>query len=821
MNEEELRAIRTLQGSRTGGFNFIGDPTTPRRRSFDWKTREIQKHTKLNVIISALCFAVGIFLLFAIYSVPYVSLWRVNPALGGVVGTVVAILIVMPMILFLQPEVRSYISSKTISKKDLDLLPPHVATRYFWNPENGSDSDGATLIFEGTDDIRAMRVYEVTSVPVQIMGRFEDVLRACFGLKICFKYSFALLPADEDEVENLVQDRRKVPEEQMDRFHRLVKGQQAGIFKAKVFFEVFENRSIHRGLYADARREVYDAVNKKGLELLTSIRTHFHHVELAALDRERVYDYIDRCLSGGGDARFFVTGLEAASHFLRLPSMAARALSRTIPARFTVPTNHDFDQEPIGVTIETTHPDGNDYPVGLLDEQLSGHVLISGDDLRERQEMTLTILDRVLRTGRPCVFITRRKFLRRLVSIHPNILYARVGEDVGFKFFDTEGIKHGYYTSQLVNVFLATHDLTPDKAPLLRNEMNELYSESKDRIPEINEFCNNLQTKLTTPGMNYNQMREYQEIMEVLKGWMVEYLTLCFQETTVPMHELLGHAPLVLEIEQDQHLDHEILAVFLMLKVLLAARASRVKDLVVYNDVNHIFSGTSRDPVTIADHLFDLFRHVDGCLIQDIPHGRDVFPLHILSDFNTFLVSRVVDHNDLEAILRPIGIAPRYKSETNKVSYVKNLKEGEALFKRPDTNQGFPVKVFRVETRESIDDELIEELFGNTFKGASPITPIVKNTTLENVYYMNFVKPEAPETFYPYIILKDIQDALQTRKPGIHTRTDLAYRIIDELLKDAKNLVEKVTSGGSTYFTLTDLGKEAVKEFMEFYKIRE
>ncbi|MHC1591499.1 MAG: hypothetical protein ACXQS8_05395 [Candidatus Helarchaeales archaeon] len=795
---------------------------SPSKQIHNWLTRNIILGQYYNVksIIAGLSLALISFF------IPFCLLFPHDITLALISGILSFLSIFGTLTISMHPVLKQWCLKRLIKRKDVNLMSPITPLiHYFWKPEETHALDeGEVMFLENEEEIHAFKSYELQELPIQLgSGSFRDLLKSIEAEQIPFTCTFSMHPIPKEEI--LKGNLAGTPKPENERAMLLydIAQDYGGHWKARMLMSTMNRCKKYEGLYMDNRAELWKQVCQQGLRLKALFEMIFNNAKIGSKNRTELIEFMLDVPFEQAPLRVLLSGREAARHFFHMPEEMIKSIHHRPNADFIVPTSLPFNHGPIGHAWETSwqHPES---PVGLLDSQLYRHVLITGDDPAKRHEISKILLDVLLKNQKKLIIITKNRSLRNLASKHEKLLVLRLGIDLSFNFLDNEIIDPTIYVTYITKIFEACYDLSPQTMVLLKNELNDAYRLSRDEKPDLTMVSGAIFNQLKEKTrMDFQTAREFQQIERLISTWHQGYLSRCFHDTSITMEKLLHQLPLLIEIDPHALHEHEIIGLYLLFKILLTAREQKTKDIVIFSDLAEIFKGEPRHPCLTHEAIFSLCHEINAGLIQTIPHLSTTYPSFLLARFRTLITGNVRDSIDLRILLPLLGIDPKNRKQQPRITYLRSMEKSFFLYKRPDTLEAFPIKIEHSNTLSQFKDEDISRRLEAILPNISPVRITEKNTALENYFYTNRVPPDDPQSYLPYIVLKDLRDSTQSRIDGIATRTSMPISLITRILDDAikYRLVMPVEATGYTYYVLDDSGISAVDEFQEFYGITE
>ncbi|MHA1144774.1 MAG: hypothetical protein ACTSRW_08570 [Candidatus Helarchaeota archaeon] len=797
------------------------------KSSITWKKRKFVSNplVSFNSLIISGCIALASFL------IPICLFGFVNIYLSLVLGYSLFLSIFGSLIFFLQPHIRSSLVSWLSTVKDIERISPlRPQACYFWKPDNSNGmGKGDVLFFESDEEIYGMKVYEITEFPSKIEGKFENVVDQLYGARIPFSYWLDIAPLNPDNYKTLFswRERKKIPKKNLKKHVEIIKNDHAGVWKGAIYFTTMAVQSKFNGIFSDIRAGLWRQVSLQGQRLFAITSSSFRESKVVPFKKPQLIHFIKTAAFPESEHKFLLSGREVINNVFRLSNTIKKSLSHVPNAQFIVPTNLGYDFTPFGTTYDPTWA-VSETKVGLLEAHLKGSILISGDHPERRSRIAECLLYNLLKAEKPCIIITKKKRLRDLAKIFPQLLVLRLGQDVSFGFFDTEGIDPEYYATCALKIIETLFPLTPQTLTLLKNKIMDLLhkqvtvgnSTPNTGPSQINqELLNAIHVK----DLDIRDAREYQRLHHVFDSWSKGYIASALQNTKIPMKQLVRREPILIEIDEHYYNDHLAASLLLLFKILLTLQDQGLQGFIIYNDVEQVFQGDFRKPCKVFDKIFTLCRHTRTCLVQDLPHASEAFPSHILAHFETIFSTTVRDPFDLKTLLPLLGIDPHNKKQKPRITYLKNLPPAQALLKRPDVLEAFPVFLSIPDLSEHFTDDDLKIRVQNSIAFSPETTQVPQRTALEEYFYVFGMPTEGPQFYFPYLVMKDLHDSLQSRKDGIQTRTNLHPIIIEEILNIgmAVQLIVQAESSNFRFYSLSEQGVKVLTDYMQQNHITE
>jgi predicted transcriptional regulator len=517
--------------------------------------------------------------------------------------------------------------------------------------------------------------------------------------------------------------------------------------------------------------------------------------------------------------------LEAAPTFVDIATFMTKGLTVKPAAEFVSPSvEYDFK---LGKVLET-EVYKEDVDVGLKMEHLTRGIMVAGGSHKERTATNLSIIFEASKLAWNYLIVDTKKEFRKLVNMNPE---TRVypGKSICINPLDPEGSSVSEYISLLLRLFQVLWDLTNRQSIGLNEALRSIYEKQDgDGAPTLedlrNALINQSSSKLRTP-------QERGEIEGLIRG--VTGLVLSEESptingrSTVTFGELTTN-PTVIEISKKDQIFSSFFKGLMIIKA-LATENGRYS--IFLDDAEEIFKnvrfGWRTQQVYFQESLTGWVESLKDAKVG--LHVSTSLPRLIYEPITPMIETRIfhklVSSEDISVAGDLMGLeesAPGIHSlkreRLYQKTYFKYLKEGEALFQRPDLPTGFPIILqypAGVSSKAPSDQEIrnrLEELYPpqNVNQAESlPSTMLerdLKNETENAVKILELLYE------YPQLSLTNIMQSLKTEVDS----EKLSYLV--EKLKDQEYLKETLEiwkSRTKRVYSLTLKGEQAVKEYTE------
>ena len=517
--------------------------------------------------------------------------------------------------------------------------------------------------------------------------------------------------------------------------------------------------------------------------------------------------------------------MEATPTFVDVASFMTKGLTVKPAAEFVSPSvDYDFK---LGKVLET-EVYKEDVDVGLKIEHLSRGIMVAGGSPKERTATNLSIIFEASKFAWNYLIVDTKKEFRKLVNMNPE---TRVypSKSICINPLDPENLSVSEYISLLVRLFQLLWDLTNRQSIGLNEALRSIYEKQDgDGAPTLedlrNALINQSSSKLRTP-------EERGEIEGLIRG--VTGLVLSEESPTInggstmPFWELTTNST-VIEISKKDQLFSSFFKGLIIIKA-LATDKGRYS--IFLDDAEEVFKnirfGWRTQQVYFQESLTGWVESLKNLKVG--LHVSTSLPRLIYAPITpmieTRLFHKVVSKEDISVAGDLMGLeehAPGIHSlkreRLYQQTYFKYLKEGEAMFHRPDLPTGFPIILqypIGVSSKAPSDREIrtrLEELYPpqNVHPAESlPSTMLerdLKNETGNAVKVLELLYE------YPQLSLTNIVQSLKTEVDS----EKLSYLV--EKLKDQEYLKETLEiwkSRTKRVYSLTLKGEQALKEYTE------
>lgn len=494
-------------------------------------------------------------------------------------------------------------------------------------------------------------------------------------------------------------------------------------------------------------------------------------------------------------------------------------------AEFISPSvEYDFK---LGKVIET-EVYKEDVDVGLKVEHLHRGIIVAGGSQEERTATNLSIIFEASKLDWNYLILDTKKQFRKLIYMNPE---TRVypSKSICINPLDPEDLSVSEYISLLLRLFQVLWDLTNKQSIGLNEALRSIYeNQDGDGAPTLedlrNALINQSSSKLRTP-------QERSEIEGLLRG--VTGLVLSEESPTINGRSTMRFSelttnPTVIEISQKDQL---FASFFKGLIIVKALATDKGRYSIFLDDAEEVFKNIRFGWRTQQVHFQEsLTRWVDSLKDMKVGlHISSILPRLIYDPVRPLIESQIfhklVSGEDIKAAGDLMGLeehAPGIHSlkreRLYQGTYFKYLKEGEALFHRPDLPTGFPITLHYpagVSSKRPSEREIkrrLEELYppqNVNLAESLPSTMLERDLKKETD---GAVKVLELLHEYPQLSLTNIVQSLKVEVDP----EKLRYLV--EKLKDLEYLKETLEiwkSKTKKVYSLTLKGEQALKECTE------
>lgn len=496
------------------------------------------------------------------------------------------------------------------------------------------------------------------------------------------------------------------------------------------------------------------------------------------------------------------------------------------PAAEFVSPSMEYDFK-LGKVLET-EVYKEDVNVGLKVEHLTRGIMVSGGSHKERTATNLSIIFEASKLAWNYLIVDTKKEFRKLVKLNPETrVYPR--KTICINPLDPEDASVSEYIALLVRLFQVLWDLTNRQSIGLNEALRSVYEkQDEDRIPTLedlrNALINQSSSKLRTP-------QERGEIEGLIRG--VTGLVLSEESPTInglstmPFSEFTSN-PTVIEISPR---DQTFSSFFKGLMIIKALATDKGGYSIFLDDAEEVFKnirfGWKTQQVYFQESLTGWVESLKNLKVG--LHISTSLPRLIYNPVNpligTRIIHKLISEEDIETAGELIGLEEHSpgihslkRERLYQKTYFKYLKEGEAMFHRPDLPTGFPIILEYpqgVFSKSPSDQEIrtrLEELYPPQKVNSVEILP---STTLERDLKnetKNAVKILELLSEYPQLSLTNIVQILKTEIDSDKI-SYLVNKLKDqEYLKETQEIWKSRTK---KVYSLTLKGEQALKEYTE------
>ena len=689
-----------------------------------------------------------------------------------------------------------------------------------------------------TDDglkTTAIYLFKIINPPTYIFSNFDDFMRGVYIKKDIPIFWYQIQEAIEYKkfvklecIKDKAKERLKVyPQEK--RSNRL--SGPGGIWATNIIFGtkyIFGTNATIEKL-KQSYREVMISRDK----LITNFKATFTDIPFTQLNKKDFIKLIKSICISDKDSIFYLTGLENISHFLRIPKMAIKSMSSSYPAEFTVPTDIECDI-PIGYSIEPEFQ-SIERVMGFSSNAINKGILTTGDSPIERFKINTKILYESLIQEYPFIIITSNTNYRKMIQCIPDITIFPANS-YGIDIFNDEGLGRNQYISELEKVFKISLPLNPEDP--LNSLIIDVYSE---RDLTLNSFLKVIDDRLKNEGasMSYSDRQSINSLKNLIEILTKSESASFFALKNIKINKLLHNS--VFEIDIRHRDTRRLMIMLLLLKIVAKAQVDTEfgRNLIVLiDDADFIFQkGTNyRKNITEIDSQsleFVKYLKSSGVIpFLSLENPKDIIP-DILMQTPNIITSRMMTFNNIMGIRQALNLKsgrgetseehePALYSDNRKYGYqfeyISDMKENEAIFKRPDIRNCFPIKINPLNFNGEIydDNQIINRMRGQIPQYYTPLETPDYQSRLEKDFYKN--QEEIKNIIeilqilieYPTMMLSALISAT-----GINKKYLLFY--LGKLSKLKYIKYERISTGTHSRgeYVITRKGREIYEEYIK------
>jgi predicted transcriptional regulator len=495
------------------------------------------------------------------------------------------------------------------------------------------------------------------------------------------------------------------------------------------------------------------------------------------------------------------------------------------PAAEFISPSVDYDLL-LGRVIET-EVYKEDVDVGLKLEHLHRGIMVAGGSLDERNATNLKIIFEASKFSWNYLMVDTKNQLRRLVKLNPE---TRVypSKSICINPLDPEDSSISEYISLLLQLFQILWNLTDRQSICLSEALRSVYEKYENATPTLEDLRNALITQSSSKLRSPQERSEIEGVIRGITGLLVSEESLTINgRSTMPFKELATN-PTIIEItSKDRHFS----SFFKCLMIIKALATDKKRYSIFIDDADEVFKnirfGWKTQQVYFQEYLTGwveaLKRMKVGLHISSSLPRLIYDPVRPLIETQIF--HKLISSEDIDAAGNLLGLeehAPGIHSNKRErlyqKTYLKYLKEGEALFRRPDLPTGFPIKLHYhtlVSSTPPSDQEIksrLQELYplqNVNPKESLPSTMLERDLKNESKYAAEILQllHEYPQLSSTNIVLS-LKMEMEPEK----------IRYLLEKLKELEYLRERLEvwkSKTKRVYSLTLKGEQSLKEYTE------
>jgi hypothetical protein len=549
---------------------------------------------------------------------------------------------------------------------------------------------------------------------------FEALIENAYSNKIPVQSIISLSPIDEDEAVSQIQDVVELSPSQIE------------------FMSEDQRRSyVHRILGVWRSRVIMSTRSStkpptKVREIVDEVRSNI--LKLKALYTAAFPDYVVEKVAGRTElkkiATFMLTHSEGSSlmrdgggipylcgkdltSLMSIPNIVKNYFPQQFPYKeFQLPPRMENDILLGGILDDAGNPSS---PVGLRTSDLTQGIVVIGEDPSQVDLTNRTLISKLVASSVPYLVFTTRTKHRALMSIIPNALTLQLGKDFIINPMDTEGIEPDKYIPLLLATFENSFPLNDEQANMLFAILQDVFAETG--TPTLSMLKDHTEDIINSGKETLARTRLLEgilkSILSLLTGNAAEALS---GSSTTEFKSLLETASPAVIIEFEGITDPTVVR-FIQSMILAklyslystqrGARAVFGERMLLLEDAELVFSEPSlrtvrrylHPPGSTLSWVSELCEHGVGLHISTANPSQ--IEESILSKIGTKIVHRISAIDDAKLACKHINFeyeAPIAKSggtaaASSKMPLLGYLREGEALFVRPDLRKPIPIKL--------------------------------------------------------------------------------------------------------------------------------
>lgn len=450
---------------------------------------------------------------------------------------------------------------------------------------------------------------------------------------------------------------------------------------------------------------LYDSVSENLQKLESAFLINFPNSKIVALEGRKLVTMIYNQLTNTADFRFLLLGQEEIRHFLQIPKMVVKSSKYEYPVEFIVPTNMESEIGPLGNTLETEFLK-EELPIGLLKDDMRKGIIVTGTEPLEIFLTNTKIIYESEKKSVPYIIITSNKNYRRLADLIPSLKIFRMGKDISFEPFDTEGVLPENYISFFVEMLRMTLNYSDAMVAAVTNMLKDLYS-GQDNKPNMAAIMAKLWNGILDPVVSPQERSEFNNIYKFIQNLNSGEATPLFVKTKYPIFEIIADTPAIIEMDVNDKRIRKFLILLILIKIITLSKYLNYRDFMVLIDEGDLVLGLQRanrdvssDPIFSMLSWIEILRSNDIGLHVSVQYPSLILP-QILNSYQNVFVHKTNSFDESQALRSILNMSFRPREEGTEYSekrkyqyqyeYLRVLEEGHALIKRPDIKACFPM----------------------------------------------------------------------------------------------------------------------------------
>lgn len=588
------------------------------------------------------------------------------------------------------------------------------------------------LFFEENGELTGFGLFRLKAIPRALRGYFERLIRSLYQEQIPIYWLWLQSPVEQ----GAILDSPALSEKARTHYMKQELGElesrmesHGGMWVGRLIFGTRRTLAITEDIEL-ARIKLYRQVIADLFKIFSAFRNAFPHTIPELLRGKELVTTLELSITGGARPSFYLSGEEAARHFIQVPRIITKSMDYHYPAEFIVPTNVPFDIGPIGKAFETEF-EQEEVPIGLRLEDMLNGLLVVGGTPEERHLINFKLVFEAVISEVNYLVVTSNKEWRRILDVVPESCVLRLGEDLTINPLDPETdlqdpTQVNAYATALAEAFAQVFYLSRLGIERLLEILHTCLIEA-DSVPDLEKLKEKLTDQLKEPRAPAKN--ELYAVLQFVQNIAYSKTGLIFGETVIPFNQLMrGVTVIEVDAMTQQHL--QFLLFCLLVKMLSYGHDHPDQQCAVLIDQADELVSLPPDIYKsreIEPYLLDWTRRFRraGIGLHLSVQTPSRFPRDVMNPFQTIISCKVTAWEDVKLMSNLLQLLPdrlvhsRERLNNYQEEYLKTLPLNTFILKRSDINNAFPVQTLPFDLSETHlwDSAEIQERLRITYRG--------------------------------------------------------------------------------------------------------